>query len=117
MIVARIIFNHLSRVEGELREKISLALARSAMAIEQDVKGGGPHAAPYRTGNLRRSYHHRREHDLLYIVENDPELAPYAIYVEFGTCKMAARPHLTPAAEAERPELDARMKELLRGYQ
>lgn len=114
-IRARLVFNHLPRLQGELRAKVSQAVEASAIAIEQDVKGGGPHAAPYRTGNLRRSYLHRRESDLLYVVENDPQIAPYAPFVELGTRRMAPRPHLGPAAEAELPRFVDRVRDALRG--
>jgi HK97 gp10 family phage protein len=79
-------------------DKISL---ETAVAIEQDVKGG-EHAAPYQTGNLRRAYHTVKTGFARYEVGNDVEVAHYAIFVEMGTYKMAPRPHLRPAAEVQR---------------
>lgn len=113
-IELKVLRNRLPQISSEIHDAVSRALEESAIAIEQDVKGG-PHAAPYRTGNLRRSYIHRRESDLTYVVENMANIAPYAIYVEFGTRRMAPRPHLGPAAEAERPKLAERVKQALRG--
>jgi len=40
--------------------------------------------------------------------------APYAIDLEFGTSKMAARPFLRPAADATYPELPGRIQRNLR---
>lgn len=105
-------FNNFPKYRERIKD-VDRAIEDAAIAIEQDVKGG-PHAAPYRTGNLRRSYHHRKVADLAYIVENDPGIAPYAIFVEFGTRKMAPRPHLRPALEAEKPRVNARIKEILK---
>jgi hypothetical protein len=39
--------------------------------------------------------------------------AEYAPYVELGTWKMAARPYLTPAVEAEAKLLEKRLKDEL----
>jgi HK97 gp10 family phage protein len=117
-VVVELIFNKFPAVKGRLRRQAAEAIAESAVAVEQDVKGG-PHSlyrayppSPHydRTGNLGRSYHHRKINDLLYVVENDPNIAPYAIYVEFGTSRMAARPHLKPAAEAEAPKLKKKLE-------
>lgn len=110
----RLVFDRIPEVKSELVARVSQAVEASAIAIEQDVKGGGPHAAPYVTGNLRRSYFHQRENDLTYVVGNDAEIAPYAIYVEFGTHRARAKPHLGPAAEAERPVFRRRVVEALK---
>lgn len=100
-------FNLFPEIAAEM-EEASVALVReTAQAIEQDVKGGGPHAAPIRTGNLRRSYHTDYREPTHAEVGNDLDVAEYAIYVEYGTYKMAAQPHLRPATDAQRqPFLD-----------
>lgn len=98
-----VIFNRFTEVGAELIAEASTIVNENATAIEQDVKGG-PHAAPVLTGNLRRSYHvdfaggTKAEAE----IGNDASVAPYAIYQEYGTYKMAARPHLRPATEARR---------------
>lgn len=111
---------------AELREEVS----RTAHAIEQDVKGrapksepgvgmdSGPHSAPIRTGNLRRSYHveeHFEGADIHAEIGNDPNVADYAVFVEYGTVHMAARPHLTPSSEAQRVPFLARVSAILKG--
>jgi HK97 gp10 family phage protein len=96
------------------------AVEETAHAIEQDVKGNGPHAAPIRTGNLRRSYHTDRK-GLANPVEpsvevgNDMRVAPYALFVEYGTSRMAPRPHLTPASEAQQGPHHARVAAAVAG--
>lgn len=112
MMRVRIVDNT-PRVRVRLHVGVDQEVERSAIAIEQDVKGG-PHAAPYRTGNLRRSYRHRRIGPLHYVVENDPAIAPYAAFVELGTDRMAPRPHLLPAALAEADRLVSRLTHALR---
>ena len=78
----------------------------SSHAIEQDVKGG-PNAAPFLTGNLRRSYHVEEVagHALgpYFEAGNDPGIAPYAVHVEFGTVHARAQSHIRPATRAEEP--------------
>jgi hypothetical protein len=119
MIRAKVVFNNIPKIKAAVRPHVAEVVKASAQAIEQDVKGGPhslyrayPPSPTYdRTGNLGRSYHSRRIHELLWVVENDPQIAPYAVYVELGTRKMAARPHLLPSAEAERPHFVAEMRE------
>jgi HK97 gp10 family phage protein len=71
--------------------------------------------APVRTGNLRRSYHYELDPSdpqrLTAIVGTDVAYAPY---VEFGTRKMAPRPHLLPAFEEVRALAPRRAAELFR---
>lgn len=87
----------------------STAVSATLTAIEQGVKGAGPHPAPYRTGALRRSYHRTQTSPTSGRVGNDPGIAPYAKYVEFGTSKMAAQPHLLPTAEMQREPFKERL--------
>jgi HK97 gp10 family phage protein len=94
-------------------KEISNALMETATEIVQDVAGGGPHAAPIRQGHLRASYYAELLEPFKARVANNLGIAPYAIYVEFGTRKMSPKPHLRPAAEAARPRLIERVKEIL----
>ena len=103
----------LQKTAMELRRKIRNAVQDTANDIVEDVAGKGPHAAPYKTGNLRASYYAEMISDYEGRVANNVETAPYAIYVELGTRKMAARPHLKPAAEYHGPKLVERVREAL----
>ena len=61
-------------------------------------------------GHLRDNSNVNMEYGGYAIVEYYPEYAPY---VELGTWKMAARPYLKPAVEAETDLLTKRIKEEL----
>lgn len=111
-------FNRFRSVAPIMAAEVAALVNETASGIEQDVKGrapkssagaspdGGALSAPIITGNLRRSYHRTvadpKTGKIEAEVGNDPQVAPYAIYVEFGTYKMAARPHLRPSFEAAR---------------
>jgi HK97 gp10 family phage protein len=108
------VVNNFGRIAAEMEAGIEAAIVETATAIEQDVKGGGPHAAPIRTGNLRRSIHQDRRglgNRVAPSVDigNDPEVAEYAGYVEYGTSRTPAQPFLTPASEAQTDRHAARV--------
>ena len=66
--------------------------------------------APYRYGGLRNSGKVNTDYASSGFV-NVEFTAEYAAYVELGTWKMAARPYLKPAVEAEAKLLEQRLKE------
>lgn len=79
-------------VEAMARRQVDM----SATAILTGAKA----MAPVDTGNLRSGISKRTlEQGMAAEVFNNVEYAPY---VEFGTHKMAAQPHMFPALEAER---------------
>jgi len=59
---------------------------------------------PVRTGRLKNSIHILKQKELERIIRADTE---YAIFVEFGTSRMAAQPFIRPALEARRAEIVA----------
>jgi len=67
-----------------------------------DVKALAKQLAPVRTGYLRQSIYAKVE-EWVAIVGAE---APYALYVEFGTRYMAARPYLYPAIQEHLPRLE-----------
>lgn len=115
-----VVFNHFGAISRAQAEAIVAAIETTSTLIEQDVKGG-PHslyrAYPekdtyQRTGNLGRSYHQDRSKlsdpiEPQIEIGNDPGIAAYPPYVEFGTVHMQAEPHLTPATEAQRAPHEA----------
>lgn len=103
----------LERLAAEARKRVRDAVQDTANDIVADVAGRGPHAAPYRRGHLRSSYYAEMLSDYEARVANNVEIAPYAIYVELGTRKMAARPHLKPAAEYAQETFIERIKAAL----
>ena len=113
------------------------AAKQTASAIEQDIKGAGPHSiaismkdeagryipsAPgkpphLRTGNLRRSYHiELDEAQQIAKVGSDAAIAPYAVFLELGSRNMQARPHLVPAMEYQVPFVAKRVADGLAAY-
>lgn len=117
MIVAslkREVAQPISRLTHSVKETLKEVLFEVGNAIVGDITRDGTHPAPYRTGNLISSYRVEEVGETEILVGNDVEQCPYAIYVELGTRKMAARPHLTPAArEFGAPLLNKRLKERL----
>ena len=113
------------------------AAKQTATAIEQDIKGVGPHnidvsirddrghyvpsppgQPPHlRTGNLRRSYHVEFDQGALVArVGSDPAIAPYAVFLELGSRNMEARPHLVPAMQYQVPFVAKRVADGLTTY-
>ncbi len=107
MVAAKIVFNDLPKLRGELRQRAGAAIRKAA----HDIEAGAKNVVPVDTGNLKNSIQTTMEGDLTAVVGTHVEYAPY---VEYGTRRMAARPYLGPAAELVRPSLEAAMKELLR---
>jgi HK97 gp10 family phage protein len=67
-----------------------------------DVKALAKQLVPVRTGYLRSTIY-ARVSEWVAVVGAD---APYALYVEFGTRYMQARPYLYPAIEEHLPRLE-----------
>jgi HK97 gp10 family phage protein len=101
-----------ARVEAE----VAVAVDETLTAIEQNIKDpSSGTAAPYRTGALRRSYHRVKTGMLSGRVGNDAGIAPYAVFLEYGTARMPAQPHLIPSAERERGPFRAKVAAAVRG--
>ena len=61
------------------------------------------------SGDLITSYTVQQEDSYTYTVSSN---LPYAYYLEFGTSKMKARPHLTPSVEENRNIFKRRLTEV-----
>jgi len=77
-------------------------LLKQAQMIADDARDRAP-LGP--TGNLKRSLHAKLLDDKLRfpkvaIAAVDRKIAPHAHLIEFGTCKMSARPFFRPAVDA-----------------
>jgi HK97 gp10 family phage protein len=93
-----------------LNDGIFAEIRRAAINIDNRVKT----TAPFQTGNLRRSYHFQLfRKEMAGRVGSDPGIAPYAVYVEFGTSKQKAQPHLGPAGEREREPFQERLQTVI----
>lgn len=104
-------FNDYPEKAAACKPLLRAAVRATATAIEQTVK----QTAPIRTGNLRRSYHMQMTGDLSAEVGSDPGIADYAVYVEYGTSRMGAQPHLRPAVDQEAPVFETRIRAALGG--
>ena len=106
MDVVTIRFNHLPKLQGQVRELAKLAVLKAAYDIEANAKT----VVPVDTGNLKNSIQTMPESDLSATV--GPRAVEYAIYVEMGTYKMRAQPYMIPAAERVRPAFIAAMEQI-----
>lgn len=93
----KVLFNHLPRIKAAMPGAIAQTVSEAAHKCETYAKD----VTPVDTGALRASIQAKK------LAETEWEIAPnteYAIYVEFGTRKMAAQPYMRPAAEKIRKE-------------
>jgi HK97 gp10 family phage protein len=92
--------------KGQLQD----VLRKSARNVER----GGKERSPVDTGANRASIQVFEDNirNLEVVVGPTTE---YAAFLEFGTVRMAARPYMTPALEAERPKFLSAIKEVLHG--
>ncbi|MEM3731731.1 MAG: HK97 gp10 family phage protein [Candidatus Bathyarchaeia archaeon] len=74
-----------------------------------DVKGMAKQLVPVRTGRLRSSIYAEVRDWVVRIGAN----ATYALFVEFGTRYMQARPYLYPAIQAHLPRLEQIIREAI----
>lgn len=88
----------LSQLDNALFRRVHEQLLRWAFILRETARG----YAPVRTGYLRSSIY-ATVHD--WVVQVGAK-ASYAIFVEFGTRYMRAKPYLTPALQQCLPELE-----------
>lgn len=109
----------LDRLRGVIPERAESVLEVAARNIEKrakvSMKGGGPslpgNPPAVDTGALRASIHVEKPKAMVRDIMDGVE---YGVSLEFGTTRMAARPWLTPAVEAEREPLTQAWRELFR---
>ena len=96
----------LERCAGRIRAlpgALENAVARSVRAAAEAAAREARARAPVDSGALRAGISARSDAGTAAVVST----APHAAMVEFGTSRMAARPHLLPAASAVREEFFA----------
>lgn len=96
----------LGKRAATLVKRVSDAVYQTADDVETYVKVG----APFLTGDLSKSYTAQPESDTSAIVGSPLD---YSVYQEYGTSKMPAQPHLTPAVDAAKPDFIARLMKAL----
>ncbi len=105
-VVAKLVFDKLPQLRGQMRERASQAVRKTAL----DIEAGAKERSRVDTGNMKNAWQTEMESELSAVVYNNVD---YVIHNEFGTARMSAQPMATPAAEAARPSFEAAMKELL----
>lgn len=85
----------------EAETELDKALVVSALEVERDAKK----FSPVDTGRLRSSITHRLGNNYAEVGTS----VEYGIYQEFGSSKMRAQPFLTPAFEANKEKIKARL--------
>lgn len=106
--------DELRRLSADLTQAGEQAKQRADVAVRKtafDIQGDAQQLAPVDTGNLRNSI----------IVATAPgsaravitPTANYAIYVELGTSRMAAKPFLGPATDRWEPAFHEAMRQVM----
>ena len=125
----------MDRLLSELRPKLAMAVRTSALSVEtrakRSIQTGSKTGRIYRRG--RKTYQASAPGEapatdtglLVNSIQTQAAAgaleatvsvgARYGLSLEMGTSKMAARPFLTPAVEAERTEFVERIKGVLEG--
>ena len=88
----------LQNFDSAMQRQVHEQLERWAVEVREHAKG----LAPVRTGYLRSSIYAKIQG---WVAEIGSEAA-YAMFVEFGTRYMQARPHLYPAIQEHLPRLE-----------
>jgi HK97 gp10 family phage protein len=100
-------FDLTAKISAQVQEKAIQAVQKAARDIEAHAKT----VVPVRTGNLKNSILAEQESDLVWHVAPHTD---YAIYVEYGTSRMGARPYMRPAAEKVGPVFIEAMKQIVK---
>jgi len=94
--------NSLETFNEEFIRGLHMKLLHWALAVREYARS----LAPVRTGYLRSSIYAEVKSDVKEHVTKFGAKASYAIYVEFGTRYMRAKPYLYPAVQEYLPELE-----------
>ncbi|MFQ6073648.1 MAG: HK97-gp10 family putative phage morphogenesis protein [Candidatus Bathyarchaeia archaeon] len=95
----------MQRLDSEMQRHVHRQLASWAA----DVKALARRIVPVRTGHLRGTIYAKIQE---WVAEIGAE-ATYAMFVEFGTRYMRARPYLYPAVQPHLPRLEALISEAI----
>jgi len=97
--------NHFNKIAARLPKATGVIVRNAASDIEAHAKA----VVPVDTKKLKNSI--ATEMTSATTAEVGPH-TDYAVYVEYGTYKMAARPYMTPAADRVRPSFILAMSRL-----
>lgn len=101
-----ILYNHI----GDISEKVAKRASEAVRKAASDIEAHAKMVVPVDTGTLKNSIQAQSTGEL------SAEVAPhtdYAVYVEYGTSRMRARPYMRPAAEKVRPGFITAMEKIV----
>lgn len=101
-----VIYDKTPKLSAEMSALIAEIVEAAALQCEALAK----FLAPADTGFLRSSIQAGPESALIWIVKIGAE---YAIFIEFGTVNMSARPFIVPAVEHVRPRFIGQMQNVV----
>lgn len=124
-----VVFNHLPQIAAALRPAVRSVIDETCMDLKTDISAdmaeakhgqvyprpSGDHqaSAPGESPAVDHGFLAEVKHEMLKddlgLVYEDQDYAPT---LEYGTERMAPRPHMAPAADRARPKFVARMMEL-----
>lgn len=99
----------LDNFKKQAEKKIKDELLFAGVNIEKDARAN----APVRTGHLKAGYHINKENLNKYEVSVETNVE-YAPYVELGTEKQVAQPHLEPALRLHQGQFFAKLENRLK---
>lgn len=126
----------LDRASNEIREQVSEVVIGTAMALKADIaqriQRGPASGRVYQKYNPRRTHQAsapgqapmsdtgRLANNIFFDTEGQMSAVvgstiAYAVMLEYGTRKMAARPFFTPAVEAMRPKFAKQLERAISG--
>ena len=108
-------FRSLGASFDEVSKKAAQLAKVAVKKTAKDIEGTAKTLAPVRTGFHRGAI---KTSDLRSVSQDSPEAevrasAHYAVYLELGTSRMAARPSLGPAADKHEPAFIAAMEQII----
>lgn len=99
-----------AEVLARVEERAAAAVRKAAGVVLEEVE----QRTPVNTGTGERSYHVADGDDPHTVYVTNTEATAYLKYVEQGTSKMAARPHMVPGAEAAKSRATEELAQSLR---
>ncbi len=97
--------------KDKANKAIEEGVTRALEAVGSFVVGETTERSPVKTGHLKGSYDYKTHPEEKMVQIGTP--VDYAIFVEKGTYKMDAQPHLTPAVEDNIPRIISLVKEMM----
>lgn len=112
-------FDRFAELKREMRDRVSLAVRKAAFDVLAHTQTNLWEGHGVDTGNLKNSYRVDSPNNIFRFTPGATEAVvgtqvEYAVYVEFGTRKMAPIAHLGPAVEAVKPSFIAALRGMLR---